>query len=41
MKKVRYIPLVDAGVSLNTQFAVTEGKQKNVFAKLHNQDYVA
>jgi len=41
MKKVRYVPIVDSGVSLMTTFAISEGRNKNVFAKLKNVDYVA
>lgn len=41
LKKVRYIPLIDAGVSTRTDFAMSEGRSKNVFAKLNGTDYVA
>jgi alpha-glucosidase (family GH31 glycosyl hydrolase) len=41
LKRVRYIPLIDAGVSLRTHGAIARGKEMDVFVKLNGVDYVA
>lgn len=40
LKRVRYVPLIDAGVSLKTRSAMEKGRQMNVFSKENGRDYV-
>jgi alpha-glucosidase (family GH31 glycosyl hydrolase) len=41
LRDVRYIPLIDAGVSMKTAFAMEKGSEMNVFVKKGGAEYVA
>ena len=37
LKDVRYIPIIDAGISIKTGFAMEKGKQLDIFMKDKNK----
>lgn len=41
LEDVRYIPIIDAGVSIDTDFAMEAGKKMDVFIKKNGDNYLA